>query len=439
MKFRFDPSGWFSTLKLRLTDPDEFAQNRRYIAADTYAFNIAANLAGGSFFTGYLLLLHADDSFLGLVTMAALFGNFLQMLAPLLLNRFPRRRKLLIGARAIYLLVNIVLIGAAQFLPIPSQLVFILSATFVMNAVASLTSPGVTVWQIRSIPVSTRVRFFSFINVSVNVLMYVAILAGSRMVDVFKSQDQEMLGLTILRGVALVVAVLDLLAMTRVREYPEPTAPAGFKALLAPFRAPKYLVTVAVTCLWSFGANLTGPYFTAYLLQDIGIEYTVLNLVGAFGVVVMALATPFWTRRVERMDLFKAFRMFILFYSLHYFVIALTTKDLLLIYPLAAMYAYFMATGLNIVMANMPFLNMPEEDRTTSIAFYAAMNSVAALFGVLVGREFVRRTTGVAVEFAGLHLGNRQLVLYVAGSVLFLSALFLKKKTPGKADGEPAA
>jgi hypothetical protein len=90
-------------------------------------------------------------------------------------------------------------------------------------------------------------------------------------------------------------------------------------------------------------------------------------------------------------------------------------------------------------MANMPFLNMPEEDRTTSIAFYAAMNSVAALFGVLVGREFVRRTTGVAVEFAGLHLGNRQLVLYVAGSVLFLSALFLKKKTPGKADGEPAA
>jgi hypothetical protein len=430
--------GRLQPLRESLTDKEEFAVNRRHILADNYAFNVAINLAGGGFLTGYLLLLHADDSFLGLVTMATLLGNSLQLFAPILLNRFHRRKTILLVARSVYLLVNIVLIGLAQYLPTSNtaQLTFVLAATLLMNAVSSLTGPGGLVWHIRSIPESMRVRFFSFANVSVNVVAYVAILVGSRIVDLCKANGQEMLGLTILRAAAVVFAVFDVVALAGVKEYPEPAAPTGLKAFLAPFRAPRYLVTVAVTCLWSFGANLTGPYFTAYLLQDVGIEYTVLNLVGALGVLVMALSTPFWTRRIERMDLFKAFRLCILLYSLHYFVIALTTRNLLLIYPLAAAYAYFMATGLNIVMSNMPFLNMPEEDRTTSIAFYAAMNAVAALVGVLVGREFVRRTAGLSVDFAGLHVGNRQMVLYVAGSVLFLSALFLRRKK-GAAPADP--
>ncbi len=426
--------GWLQALRGRLepvretlADKDEFAVNRRFIAGDNYGYNIAVNLAGGGFFTGYLLRLGADDSFLGLVTMATLLGNSLQFLSPLLLNRFPRRKPILLAARAVFLLITVVLIGAAQYAPVPhaAQLSFILAASFVANAVAALIQPGVLVWHIRSIPETMRVRYYSFINLSVNVLMYVAILIGSAAVDAFKAAGSELLGLTVLRVAAVVFGVLDLLAMARIKEYPEPSAPSGFKALLAPFRSPRYLGTVAVTCVWSFGANLTGPYFTAYLLGDVGIAYTVFNLVAAGGVVVMLLVTPAWTRRIERMDLLAAFRLCLALYSVHYFAISLTTKATLWLYPLISVYAYVMVTGMAIVMANMPFRHMPEEDRTTSIAFYAGVNAFAALLGVLAGREFVRRTENVAYLVAGVHVGNRQMVLWVAGGSMLFASLLL--------------
>jgi MFS family permease len=423
-------------LKRRLSDTDELAVNRRFIAGDNYGFNLAVNLAGGSFFTGYLLLLHADDSFLGLVTMASMLGNFLQLLAPILLNRFPRRRPILIGARAIYLLVNIVLIGGAQYLPGGNtpQLTFILAATFLMNSVAAFIQPGLLVWQIRSIPDTMRVRFFSFINLSVNIVIYVAILIGSRVVDVYKANGQEMLGLTILRVAAVVFAVLDLLSMTRIKEYPEPAASAGLKSMLAPLREPRYLATVAFTCLWSFGANISGPYFMAYMIQDVGVQYMYLNLAGALGVVVMLVTTPFWTRRIERMDLFRAFRLCMLLFSVQYFGLAMISKPLLFIFPIVVVYANVIITGMNIVMANMPFRNMPEHDRTTSFAFYATMNSVASLLGVLVGKEFVSRTAGLGVDILEMHFGNRQLVLVVTGAVLLVSALALHwKRKPAEA------
>ena len=410
-----------------LADKEEYAANRRAILGDNYFFNIAANLAGGGFLTGYLLLLGADDSFLGLLTMATLLGNSLQVLSPVLLNRFPRRRPILIATRAVFLLITIVLVGAAQYLPVAhaAQLSFILAATFVANGLSALISPGIFVWHIRSIPETTRVRFFSFLNISVNVLLYGAILAGSRAVDAFKGQGQEMLGLTVLRGAAIVFAVLDLASMARIREYPEPAAPSGLKVLLAPFRSPKYLATVGLACIWSFGANLTGPYFTAYLLQDVGIAYTVLNLVGAGGVVLMLLATPAWTRRIERMDLRKAFRLSLLLYSVHYFAISLTTKGSFWLYPAISAYAYVMVAGMTIVMANLPFLDLPEEDRTTSIAFYAGVNSAAALLGVLVGREFVRRTEAVRLDVLGIDVGSRQLVLWLAGGTMLVASLLL--------------
>jgi MFS family permease len=427
-----------------LSDKEEYAANRRAILGDNYFFNIAINLAGGGFLTGYLLRLGADDAFLGLVTMATLLGNSLQVLSPVLLNRFPRRRPILIATRAVFLLITIVLVGAAQFLPVPHavQLSSILAATLVANGLAALISPGIFVWHIRSIPETMRVRFFSFLNISVNVLMYGAILIGSRAVDVFKGQGQELLGLTVLRGAAVVFAVLDLLAMARIREYPEPAAPSGLKVLLAPFRSPKYLATVGLACIWSFGANLTGPYFTAYLLQDVGIAYTVLNLVAAGGVVVMLLATPAWTRRIERWDLRRAFRLCLMLYSVHYFAISFTTKGSLWLYPAISAYAYLVVAGMAIVVSNLPFLGLPEEDRTTSIAFYAGVNSAAALVGVLVGREFVRRTEGVRLDLLGLSVGNRQMVLWIAGGTMLVASLLLTAFGSGRRnrrkDGAPA-
>jgi hypothetical protein len=58
------------------------------------------NLIGAYFLTGLFLYVGADDSFIGAISMVTFGANLLQLLAPLLLERFSSRKKLLIYARA---------------------------------------------------------------------------------------------------------------------------------------------------------------------------------------------------------------------------------------------------------------------------------------------------------------------------------------------------
>jgi MFS family permease len=425
MKARATRSRHLAALLQRLRPADEFALNRRFIASSTHAFNISFYLTNGSFLTGYLLLLHADNGYLGLYTMVLMLGNAFQFLAPLLLNRISRRRPILLAMRAFYQILNILLVGLAFQLPAEVQLPFLLAVTFLGYAGSAVTTPGVLAWQIRSIPEDLRVRYFSYLNVSVNLLNFVAILAASRVVDALKSDGQEMLGLTVLRLVAVAFAVLDLLLLARIREYPEPPAPAHLGILLHAFRDRAYLGTVAFAVLWSFVTSLSGPYFMAYLLQDVGMAYTTISLVSSLLVPVMLATTPLWARRIERQGLSRSYRLCMLLYSLHYFAIAFTSKTTLFLYPLAAVYSFVISTGMGNVMTNMPYRNLPEVDRTGRLGFYAAATSLAAILGILAGQQFVGATQSVRVTLFGVGFGNRQLVLFLTGGTMLLSALAL--------------
>ena len=80
--------GWYSP-------DDPTARDRCRHLTCNYTANIIANLIGGTFWTGLLLLLNAGDSFIGTVTMISTAANMLQLFSPLILERFPSRRRLL--------------------------------------------------------------------------------------------------------------------------------------------------------------------------------------------------------------------------------------------------------------------------------------------------------------------------------------------------------
>ena len=57
---------------------DEESKSRLCHLKYTYNSNIVANLVGGNFYTGLMLLLGADDGFIGLVSMFVTGANLLQ-------------------------------------------------------------------------------------------------------------------------------------------------------------------------------------------------------------------------------------------------------------------------------------------------------------------------------------------------------------------------
>jgi fucose permease len=90
-------------------------------------------------------------------------------------------------------------------------------------------------------------------------------------------------------------------------------------------------------------------------------------------------------------------------------------------------YAFLISPGINLVFANLPYVNMPEDNQTNSLGFYAAINNFAGFLGVSLGRQFITMTESVELTIGQTVLGNKQLILFVTAAFMLAGVLVIYK------------
>jgi len=418
---------------------DPGSENRKRLLISTYNINIFSGFITGSFWAGLLLLLNADDGFIGLMSMVGTAANMLQLFAPLLLERFARRKKMILWLRSIALLINIVFIGLIPMFPASHQmsLTMTMIAVLIVNLISAFNAPAVNIWQLQSLPPNVRTSYFSLITMTAGAIASCANLLGSWLVDIFKANGAEYYGLLALRAVALALAAYDIFLWSKVTELPYESAgekrPSMVQLLIHPFREKLYLRTVGVAVLWSFAANIPGMYYTVYLLDELKTPYTYLTLVSFMYVPIVLFLTPVWRKILQKFSWFKTLYIAMGLYAIYYVGLALVTPSTLWLYPVSVVWAFLMAVGINLSFTSIPYVNIPEKNQTMSIGFYSTMANLAALAGIWLGREFVLNMEEVRVTVLGVVMGNRQLLVLGAGGMIALAALgiyFLQRKIP---------
>lgn len=429
-----------SKLQFVNKNSDQAAFSRQNILLSGTTSGVVNNLIGGNFFTGFLLLLNADDSFMGLVTMAGFIGNLLQILSPLLLERYKSRKLLLIISRAAIYFFNIVVISIIPFVPgtNKTKLMMLLSVVLLINLINALTAPGFAVWHIKNIPDEVRARFFSSINILNGVVIYVLILVSGKVIDIFKEKGNELEGLLIFRGLALVLCLVDIYFLFKIKEHPNMQSDYGMnlkQALLNPFKEKKYLITVMIACLWNFSANMPGPYFNVYMLKDLKVSYSFLNLINMVNIPIILFLTPLWRRRINTTSWFRTLYFSMGLYLINYIILSFVTGKTLFLYPVAVVIAFIIAPGINLVFSNIAYINIPEKDQTNYIGFFSAMNNLAALLGVMTGKEFIRNTGQLQITLLGTGMQNKQYILILTATVMFAAVMlirFLQRKAESR-------
>lgn len=411
-------------IRLRFTPEDELAKNRLTIIGENCANSIVGNLIGGNFFTGLLLMLNADTVQIGLVNILTYIANLCQLFSPLLLERFASRKKMLIWSRVIIHILNIIMIGLVGALPFEARLrvTIILGFVAVLNAVSGLTSPGFSVWHMQSIPERERANYFSMNQRAVNLAAYIFILAGSAFADTFKAHDMEMLGYLILRGVAVLFAVLDIWLLARVKEYDYPKGePLNLKKLITePLKAKKYMISVLIVFLWNFFATTHGSYYTVYMLQTLGVSYSFLNLVNAMYVPCVIVLAPLWARYINRTSWLSVYWKTLIIYGIFFLGHTFVTADCLWLYPVVVLCCYLISPGLNLVNANMTFYNIPRENQTVYLSFCSAASMVAAILGNLFATRFMLRFETHMFHLFGVEMYPQQFIVTIPGVLIIL-------------------
>ncbi len=421
---------------------DEMLSSRRNVTLSIYANGAVGNLVGGNFFTGFLLILNADDAFIGLITVIMMAGNLLQVLSPLLLERFLSRKRLLISIRIIIHIFNIVLIGLIPYLGFTDniKLAVVVVIQLSVSLMNSISSPGFSVWHIKSIPEGIRSKYFSMLTVSNSIFINTLILTASAIADKFKSTGDALQGLLILRIIALAFMGLDIYFLFRVKEYPNVQDSEFTKIgniLLSTFKDKKYMRTIWISCLWSFTANIPGPFFSIYLLKDLGVSYSYINVINMLNIPVLILLTPFWARRIQHTSWFETLSVSMGFYLISYIGLSFVNATTMFLYPVFMIFAFIFAPGITLTLANIPYINIPENNQTRYISFFSAMNSLAALIAITLSRKFILSTAALRFNLLGIEMQNKQYVLLITALLMLMAVItisYLRKSVEDKTE-----
>jgi len=416
---------------------DPMSKDRARLLACNYTSNVIANMIGGTFWTGFLLLLNADDAFVGTITMITTAANMLQFIAPLFLEQFKRRKVMLTILRGVIYLLNVVLIGVIPLFPAGDQfkLTMVAVSVLLVNVINALIAPGLSIWHVQSLPNNVRQSYFSIVTMTVGAVVVVFNLIGSKVVDVLTARGMEYIGFSVLRIFAVVLCVVELILYSKIKEYPYESTGEKFtiKDLFTePFKHPKYLYTVAVVFLWCFAANLPGSYYTVYLLRDLEVSYSYITVISMFNIPIVLLLTPIWRKLLAKYGWFKTLYISMAVYLTHYVLLAMVTKGTLFIYPVSQILAYIFAIGINLAFTGIPYVNMPEKRQTVFIGFYSSISNMAALLGVTLGKYFVLFTEEMHLSILGFAFGNKQALVLLTGLLLVgatLGIAFIDRKT----------
>ncbi len=431
-------AGWYST-----NDPT--ARSRCCHLGCNYTSNIIANLIGGTFWSGLLLLLNADDSFIGTASMIGTAANMLQLFAPLILERFPRRRTMLTVLRAVMYLINILLIGLIPIFPLTQQgkLVTLAISILIVNLIAAFIGPGLNIWHIQSIPDRVRKNYFSLITMTTSFVVALFNLIGSRVVDLMKNYGMEYEGLFALRLFALALAIVEMILYFHIDEHPYKKADSPFTlkdVFVLPLRSKSYLLNVASIMLWNFAVAIPGSYHSIYMLRDVGVSYSYVMTVSLCCTIVSFLVAPMWNKLLARMSWFKLIGLCIPLYTISYIGFAFTAKSTIYIYAISNLIGSVCSVGVSLGFSGIPYYKIPPQHSTIYIAFYSTMGSIASLLGVTVGKYFMLGTEGLKITVLGMTMVNNQYLLLLSSAMLVVASvganLIARKRSSETAEEE---
>ena len=422
------------------------AYGRKCILLSSIFTGIIGSLTGGIFYSGFLVGHGINIVNAGIITFIPYIATIFSLFSPMILERFQKRKRILLISRSVYYLINI---GGLTLLP---QLVQSQSGklwgfgiiVFTASAINSLFSSGFSVWHINYLPDSVRADYFNFSSLISNALMGIVVLFSSLIADSLSGSPMQLTIITILRIVGLIIAAFDIYILAKPEE-PSYHKTEGKKQRITdtftlPFKHKKYLLTICVMLGYTFASHLILSVINVYLLDTVGVTYTFVNAITAVYFPFFIFFGGISKRIIRRTSWFSAFAksVFLLFptYILYAFVNHSNYLWLMLIVRLTQ---HLLSVPITISYANFPYINLPAADRTNYMAFHSISVNIAALLAMVCGTGFVKLMGDAKLAFWGMSFNSIQLLMIITGVLLaLLGILVLTNRQKLEPDSETA-
>ena len=411
---------------------EDDAKARIYILVSTALQSVLVYLTTGYFYTGFLRGYGIDIIDTNILTFIPFAASLFLIFTPSLLTRFPKRKWILASFKFIYYLCIFVGINILpEIVTDPTgRLWGMILLTFVGSVFSVIATAGYSAWHIRYEQEHIRSYFLSLTQIIGATMAGIFSIVSGLLTDSFSADPQAQLTfLIILRYIAFGIGILDciFLLLPKEVEYPLIHAPRISDIFLIPMRDRKYMLTMVIVFLWTFGTNLSAASLAYYLLDTIGMSYTFYNIIILLYAVIFIPVAPFWRKLIDRTSWFRVFVIGMLIVGPTQIVYGFVQPDNYIVLVLVVRILQHIAgAGHNIAFANFQFINMPVTNRTCYTSFYNVVYQTGSMIGVITGIVFLNLTQNWSfTAFHYTYTSGVPFLMILSGVIDLMIALYI--------------
>lgn len=279
---------------------EDLHRGLRLVVLDGMTTQVMATLAGGVFLTAYALTLGASAPVVGLIAAIPFLAQVFQVPGILLVERLRRRRVVTVAA-AVGARVALLVVAGAFLLPAPWGLWALVGGLAAQSACGAVAGCAWNGWMRDLVPQRCLGRFFGrrlFVTTAVGAALS---YGAARLVDGWGGGPDIYGALTLAGAVAGFVGVGLLAATPEPAMPPRPANDNLLPLLAAPFRDANFRRLMVFLGVWGFAVNLAAPFFTVFMLQDLGLGMAVVVPLAIVSQLANLTVLKLWGRLADRL------------------------------------------------------------------------------------------------------------------------------------------
>lgn len=379
-----------------LTAPQLEAGLRRLVVEAAYASATTA-LTTGVILTAFALHFGASNLMLGILASAPFLTQLLQGPAVLLVERLRARKRIAVWSSIVGRSMLAVM-GLAVFLPPAPALAMVAVAQYVLCGLGAIGGCAWNSWLRDLAPEDRLGDVFARRTIYATLISLGAGLAAAIALDL--APDGSALRGHVFAALYAVGCIFGLISAAIVARIPEPMMPVrpseklGLIALLRePFADRNFRQLIRFLASWQFAINLATPFFTVYLVRQLGFDMTFVMLLSVASQIANLFALRNWgalsDRFANKSVLSVAAPTYILCIVAMVGASQIATREILIAY-LIVLHLFMGAAvaGVTLATTNIALKLSPRGSATAYVATSAFASSMAAGLAPILGGMF---------------------------------------------------
>lgn len=432
-----------STLRHVYNAKDDRGRGRLCMLISGIMSGLVGQLSSGLFYTGFLLGHGIDIVDIAIITFIPYITCFLNIFSPWILEHFKKRKLILAAGKFLYYFTNIVGITLLpELIEDPqARLAGFIAIVVLSNSINALFSSGYSAWQANFLPDDVRMDYFTTSGCINSLLSYIIVLGVSVITDRLEGSPDQLVMITALRWIAFGLAVIDCLIQLIPKEYPylHKAKTKLSNIFVLPIKNRRFLLTILIAAAYTFATNLPNATLNAYVLEILdgtGMQYTLPNAINALYFLFFIFFSKMWKKFVAKHYWFRAFAFAMLMQAVTYYMYVFVTADSVWLYVVVRLLQHIFGVVMNSIVASLPYVNLPEEDRTNYMSFNTIVSNMAAFLSMMLGTMFTSYMDGGkrTLEIMGTSFTSTQILLFACAAAQCLVAgmtlMLTKKVTP---------